>query len=43
LISPALTYAIDMLLGGDSTLPELKTYVNTHYEMVMRTIRKPTA
>ncbi len=43
LISPALTYAIDMLLGGDSTLPELKIYVNTHYEMVMRTIRKASA
>lgn len=42
LISPALTYAIDTLLGADTNLPELKVYVNTHYEMVMRTIRKST-
>lgn len=41
LISPALTYALDMLLSADNTkLPELKIYINTHYEMVMRTIRK---
>ena len=44
LISPALTYAIDMLLSADNTkLPELKIYMNTHYEMVMRTIRKASA
>jgi AcrR family transcriptional regulator len=42
LISPALTYAIDTLLGVDTNLPELKVYVNTHYEMVMRNIRKAT-
>ncbi|ATU93156.1 TetR/AcrR family transcriptional regulator [Phyllobacterium zundukense] len=41
LISPALTYAIDMLLSADNTkLPELPIYINTHYEMVMRTVRK---
>ncbi len=41
LISPALTYAVDMLLSADKTkLPELKIYIRTHYEMVMRTIRK---
>jgi len=40
LISPALNYAIDMLLSADTKLPELKIYKNTHYEMVMRTIRK---
>jgi hypothetical protein len=41
LISPALTYALDMLLSADNTkLPELKIYIITHYEMVMRTIRK---
>lgn len=44
LISPALTYAIDMLLSADNTkLPELTIYINTHYEMVMRTIRKAPA
>ncbi len=41
LISPVLTYAIDTLLSADNTnLPEIKIYKNTHYEMVMRTIRK---
>jgi AcrR family transcriptional regulator len=40
LISPALTYTIDILLSADTKLPDLKIYKNTHYEMVMRTIRK---
>jgi hypothetical protein len=40
LISPALAFAIVTLLGADSNLPELKVYVNTHYEMIMRSIRK---
>jgi AcrR family transcriptional regulator len=42
LISPALTYTIDKLLSADTNLPELKVYRNTHYEMVMRNIRKTT-
>ncbi|PSH62127.1 TetR/AcrR family transcriptional regulator [Phyllobacterium sophorae] len=43
LVSPALTYTIDTLLSPDTKLPELKIYVNTHYEMVMRTIGKAPA
>ncbi|MBA8880140.1 TetR/AcrR family transcriptional regulator [Phyllobacterium myrsinacearum] len=40
LLSPALTLTIDKLLDCQTDLPELNDYVNAHYEMIMRNIRK---
>lgn len=41
LLSPALTMTIDKLLTGGTKLPELGDYVDAHYAMIMRNIRKP--
>ncbi|QND55059.1 TetR/AcrR family transcriptional regulator (plasmid) [Phyllobacterium sp. 628] len=40
LISPALTLTIDKLLDCGTKIPELNDYIEAHYQMIMRTVRK---